>query len=100
MTSLVRPVQHARYLSWACRACSAANRAAGETILDRWSFDRHLFEWSIRERLINRPLPMRGPASMYVALAFENDTEGVKREARRYWRTKMAEQQRLDGGTT
>lgn len=85
----VRPVVHARYLAWAGRACSLVNRTGSEIVMDRWSLDLHLFEWSICEGLIDKPDKMCGPMSMHVAVAFDRDPEAVKGEARRYYRRKI-----------
>lgn len=88
-TARPSPIVHARYLSWAGRACSAANRNQPTEVLDRRSFDFHLFRWAIGAGRLDEPEEMTRPMSSYVAEVFRKDPEAVKAEARRYWRQRV-----------
>jgi hypothetical protein len=80
------PVQHARYLAWAGRACSIANRGKVVPVLNRWSFDLHLYEWAIEAGFLDPPDELTRPYSVYVADVFSRMPDTVKEQARRYWR--------------
>jgi hypothetical protein len=87
----VRPTDHARYLIWATKARSAANRDkrfAAEPLMGHDAFHAHLYFWGVTRGLIVIPenAPHDRSASAEVAAVFAKNPEVVKAEARRYWR--------------
>lgn len=95
---------HAEYLIWAMWAIKKANDAwraqipyRGETLMDREGFHSHLFAWGVETGLIPDPGRERDmPYSYYVALAFRDDQEAVKTQARNYWRIKIRERRAVN----
>lgn len=93
------PLNHAEYTIWASKSVHLANyewrtRHSGADLMDRAGLHGWLYAWAIRTGRVNDPGPVRpNPHSWYVSLAWKEDRDAVKKEARNYWRVKVAEQQ-------